>query len=357
MASDPGFGTRGGRPHRVAIREVAEHAGVAVSSVSRVISGHPDVSETMRDKVMRAIDELGFVPGLAAQSIRTGATKTIGFVISDIRNPLLAEIAHAAETRLRMRGYTLLMMSSLHDPELEADHLRRLAQHRVEGLLVSVTDEQNPETVGLLARAGVPVVLLDRDIPDLPTASAARFDHAGGLTAAVRHLADLGHRSIGLVGGSPHTRPSREREQALHRVVAELPGVTARVHSGDFAKEHGAKATYALLTGEDRPTALIAGSNQILVGVLSALAELPYEIPRDLSLVTCDDAPMAAFLRPRLATIRRDVARIGSDSADLLLEALAGAPPRSVELPTRFDRAGSCAAPPPPSSLSPSPDR
>ncbi|MGY0055767.1 LacI family DNA-binding transcriptional regulator [Streptomyces sp. LZ34] len=347
MPTDPSFGMRGSRPHRVAIREVAEHAGVAVSSVSRVISGHPDVSEKMRQKVLKAIDELGFVPDLAAQSIRTGATKTIGFVISDIRNPLLAEIAHAAETRLRERGYTLFMMSSLHDPELEAEHLRRLAQHRVDGLLVSVTDERNPETVDLLSRAGVPIVLIDRDIPDLPAASAARFDHAGGLTAAVRHLVELGHRSIGLVSGSANTRPSREREQALYRIAAELPGVTAHAHSGDFAKEHGAKATYALLSGEERPTALIAGSNQILVGMLSALAELPYEVPRDLSLVTCDDAPMAAFLRPRLATIRRDVAQIGRVSADLLLEALAGAAGRSVELPTRFDDAESCAAPPP----------
>ncbi|MGW3626891.1 LacI family DNA-binding transcriptional regulator [Streptomyces sp. NPDC000880] len=314
-----------------------------MSSVSRVMSGHPDVSEKMRQKVMKAIDELGFVPDLAAQSIRTGATMTIGFVISDIRNPLLAEIAHAAETRLRDRGYTLLMMSSLHDPELEADHLRRLAQRRVDGLLVSVTDERNPETVDLLTKAGVPIVLVDRDIPELPTASAVRLDHAGGLTEAVRHLVDLGHRSIGLVSGSVNTRPSRERGQALYRIVADLPGVTARAHSGDFTKEHGSKATYALLTGEDRPTALIAGSNQILVGVLSALAELPYEVPRDLSLVTCDDVPMAAFVRPRLATIRRDVAEIGRVSADLLLEALAGAPGRSVELPTRFDRAESCA--------------
>ncbi|MEU0807595.1 LacI family DNA-binding transcriptional regulator [Streptomyces sp. NPDC005970] len=346
MPNDPSFGMRGSRPHRVAIREVAEYAGVAVSSVSRVISGHPDVSEKMRRKVLKAIDELGFVPDLAAQSIRTGATKTIGFVISDIRNPLLAEIAHAAETRLRERGYTLFMMSSLHDPELEAEHLRRLAQHRVDGLLVSVTDEKNQETVELLSKAGVPIVLIDRDIPDLPAASAARFDHASGLTAAVRHLVELGHRSIGLVSGSANTRPSREREQALYRIAAQL-GVTAHAHSGDFAMEHGAKATHALLSGEDRPTALIAGSNQILVGVLSALAGLPYQVPRDLSLVTCDDAPMAAFLQPRLATIRRDVARIGRVSADLLLEALAGDAARSVELPTRFDHAESCAAPSP----------
>ncbi|GAB2892474.1 LacI family DNA-binding transcriptional regulator [Streptomyces mayteni] len=346
MPTDPSFGMRGTRPHRVAIREVAEHAGVAVSSVSRVISGHPDVSDRMRQKVLKAIDELGYVPDLAAQSIRTGATKTVGFVISDIRNPLLAEIAHAAETRLRERGYTLLMMSSLHDPELEAEHLRRLAQHRVDGLLVSVTDERNPETAELLARAGVPIVLLDRDIAELPAASAIRFDHAAGLTEAVRHLVALGHRSIGLVGGSVHTRPSRERERALRRIVAELPGVTATVRGGDYTSEHGAAATRELLAGADRPTALIAGSNQILVGVLSALEELPHRIPADLSLVTCDDAPMAAFLRPRLATIRRDVTEFGRIGADQLLDALAGRSPRPVELPTRFDPADSCAAPP-----------
>ncbi|MGP3987271.1 LacI family DNA-binding transcriptional regulator [Streptomyces sp. 3N207] len=347
MPTDPSFGMRGSRPYRVPIREVAKHAGVAVSSVSRVVSGHPDVSEKMRRKVLKAIDDLGYVPDLAAQSIRTGATKTIGFVVSDIRNPMLAEIAHAAETRLRERGYTMLTMSSLHDPELEAEHLRRLAQHRVDGLLVSVTDERNPETVDLLTRAGVPIVLLDRVIPELPAASAVHFDHAAGVGEAVRHLTELGHRSIGLVNGPVGTRPPRERERGLRRRAAEQPGVTALARSGGFTREHGAKATYELLRSDEPPTALIAGSNQILVGVLSALAELPFEVPRDLSLVTCDEVPMAAFLQPRPATVRHDVAEMGRTGADLLLGALAGEGPRCVELPTFFDVAESCAAPPP----------
>jgi LacI family transcriptional regulator len=159
-----------GRTHRVGIAEVAKHAGVAVSSVSRVVSGHPDVSERMRRRVLAAFEELGFVPDVTAQSLRTGSTKTIGFVVSDIRNPLIAGIAHTAETRLRERGYALLLMSSLHDPELEAEHLRRLAQRRVDGLLISVTDERNPETVELLGRVQVPVVLVDRDVPELTEA-------------------------------------------------------------------------------------------------------------------------------------------------------------------------------------------
>jgi LacI family transcriptional regulator len=337
---------RGSRPYRVPIREVAKQAGVAVSSVSRVVSGHPDVSEKMRRKVLEAIDELGYVPDLAAQSIRTGATKTIGFVVSDIRNPMLAEIAHAAEARLRERGYTLLTMSSLDDPELEAEHLRRLAQHRVDGLLVSVTDERNEETVGLLARSGVPIVLFDRVIPELPDASAVHFDHAAGVSEAVRHLTGLGHRSIGLVNGSVQTRPPRERERGLRRGAAEEPGVTVVAPSGGFTLEHGAKATYALLRSDDPPTALIAGSSQILVGMLSALAELPFEVPRDLSLVTCDEVPMAAFLQPRPATVRHDVSEMGRTGADLLLDALAGEGPRCVELPTFFDVAESCGVPP-----------
>jgi LacI family transcriptional regulator, galactose operon repressor len=332
-----------GRPHRIGIAEVAKHAGVAVSSVSRVVSGHPDVSERMRKRVLAAIEELGFVPDVTAQSLRTGSTKTVGFVVSDIRNPLIAEIAHTAETRLRERGYALLLMSSLHDPGLEAEHLRMLTQRRVDGLLISVTDERNPATVELLGKVQVPVVLVDRDVPELTDAWTARFDHAAGLAEAVDHLVGLGHEHIGLVSGSANVRPSREREQALHRVVASYPGVRASSVVGDFTSEHGAKATQALMTGDDRPTALISGSNQILVGVLSALAGLPVEVPRDVSLVTCDDVPMAAFVRPRLATIRRDVSLMGRTAADLLLEALAGEPRRSAELSTRFEQAESCA--------------
>ncbi|GAA0537102.1 LacI family DNA-binding transcriptional regulator [Saccharopolyspora thermophila] len=344
--ADKSLGMRGAKPRRPAIREVAQHAGVAVSSVSRVISGHPDVSDKMRERVLRAIEELGYVPDLAAQSIRTGATMTIGFPLSDIRNPLFSEIAHAAETRLEKRGYSLLMMSSLHDPDLEVEHLRRLQQRRVDGLLVSVTDEQHPETVRQLTAAGVPIVLVDRDISELSDASAARFDHAAGLTAAVEHLVALGHRSIGLVNGSPTVRPSRERARALREIASAAPDLRVQVVSGDFSSEHGAKQTYNLMNRPDRPTALIAGSNQILVGVLSALAELPVEVPRDVSLVTCDEVPMAAFVRPRLATIRRDVQEIGRLSADLLLAALDGQPARTVQLPTTFEPADSCTAPP-----------
>lgn len=335
---------RKGRPHRVGIAEVAAHAGVAVSSVSRVVSGHPDVSERMKARVLKAIDELGFVPDPTAQSLRTGSTHTVGFVVGDLRNPLLAEIAHTAETRLRERGYTLLLMSSLHDPDLEADHLRRLAQRRVDGLLVSVTDEQSPDTVRLLGEAPVPLVLVDRDVPAVEDAAwAARFDHAVGLEQAVDHLIALGHRHIGLVGGSAHVRPSRERERALRRIVAERAGVRASTRVGDFTSEHGARSTDDLMTGEDPPTALIAGSNQILVGVLTTLGRLPVDVPRDVSLVTCDDVPMAAFVRPRLATIRRDVSQIGRTAADLLLEALDGGTPRSVVHETWFEPAESCA--------------
>src|SRR5947209_9416080 len=122
------------RVTRPSIREVAERAGVAMSSVSRVLSGHAPVSEAMRSRVLRAVDELNYEPHFLAQSLRSGATKTVGFSLSDIANPVIAEHARGAEEVLRAAGYSMLVMNSEHDPLLEASHIRTLQGRRVDGL-------------------------------------------------------------------------------------------------------------------------------------------------------------------------------------------------------------------------------
>ena len=126
------------------MREVARLAGVAMSSVSRVLSGHPDVSPAMRERVMEAVDELGYEPDLLAQSLRRATTRSVGFVVGDISNPLLAEIALGAETTLRDAGYSMLLTNSENDPALDAGHARLLLQRRVDGLLLSLAAEATP---------------------------------------------------------------------------------------------------------------------------------------------------------------------------------------------------------------------
>lgn len=332
-------------PRRSGIREVAERAGVALSSVSRVLSGHPDVSPVMRTRVLDAAAAIGYEPDLLAQSLRRGATMTIGFVVGDISNPLLAQITLGAETRLRSLGYSMLLTNSGNDAGLDAEHIRLLRRRRVDGLLLSLADDEAADTRTALEQAELPCVLIDRDLPGLDSAGAVRSDHAAGITAAAEHLISLGHKRIGLVNGNPRVRPAKERERALRRVARRHPGVMAMVRSGSYTAAHGESATASLLSGRQPVTAIIAGGNQILGGVLRAMGSAGVSAPSDVSLVTCDDVPLAEFLDPPVTTIARDPEEMGTAAAEMLLEQLRGRPARSTTLPVRFRATASCGPP------------
>jgi LacI family transcriptional regulator len=185
-------------------------------------------------------------------------------------------------------------------------------------------------------------VLIDRELAGIQ--SAVLSDHAHGIAEAVNHLISLGHRRIALINGSAAVRPSRERQLALRR-ACRGSATTATVRHGTFSPQHGYKSTLDLLGGKEPPSAIIAGSNQILVGVLHAARELNLHIPRDVSLVTCDDLALAGFLTPALATISRDTGAIGRAAAGLLLDLIDDQPPRVELLPTGFRPTGSCAPP------------
>ena len=183
------------------MRAVADRAQVAMSSVSRVLSEHPDVSPAMRERVLAAVSELGYRPDLLAQGLRRGATHSVGFVVGDISNPLLAEIVKGAEGRLREEGYSVLLSNSEGNPKLDAEYVRVFSQRRVDGLILSLASETEPATLDALSEIEGPCVLLDREIAELQGVSAVVADHRAGMRAAIGHLLDLGHRDIGLISG------------------------------------------------------------------------------------------------------------------------------------------------------------
>ena len=317
------------------MQQVAERAGVAVSSVSRVLSGHPNVSEVMRNRVTDAVSALGYEMDLLAQSLRRGSTMTVGFVISNIANPMLSEVALGAETSLRNAGYAMLLTNSMEDPELDCEHIRLLTQRRVDGLLLSVSDETYQGTIDAIYKTALPVVLVDREMRVSGRVSAVQADHAIGVAEAARQLAMLGHKRIALVNGPQTLRPPRERANTLRRISRQF-SVSSSVRSGKFTAAHGEESTAGLLAQSEPPTAIIAGSNQILVGVMRELRRLGYRIPQDISVVTCDDVPLAELMVPSLAAIERDNYEIGVIAASLLSELLNGATPRVVTVPTSF---------------------
>jgi LacI family transcriptional regulator, galactose operon repressor len=332
------------RPHRsrANMREVAERAGVAMSSVSRVLSDHPDVSPAMRRRVMEAVSELHYSPDLLAQSLRLQATKTIGFAVGDISNPLMAEICAAAEARLRDAGYSLLLTNSDGLSDLDATHIGLLAQRRVDGMILVVSDERNPATLDALAQLDMPVVVLDRDL-NVGRALHVYTDHQAGMRQAVTHLLDLGHRDIAMINGQP-LLPVNERRAALEACYAErgLPK-TYRLLEGTLSVEYGARATAQLMSLPNPPTAIIAGANQLMLGALRILRARGIRLGEDVSFVGCDDVPIAELYDPPIAVVRRDNGAIGLCAAELLLEALADEDyVADMTLPTEFIARPSC---------------
>ena len=327
------------------MREVAERAGVAVSSVSRVLSGDPEVSELMRNRVLDAVAALGYQRDPLAQSLRTGSTFSTGFIAIDIANPILAANASGAEEVLQAAGYDLTISNSKGEPSLDAAYIRHFDLRRVDGFLLSLADERFPETLDLVRGLTQPVVLIDRSLPSNIEVGAVLQDHASGTAKAAEHLLRLGHRRFGLVNGSPSVRPSKARAAALERAIRGVHGATCVVRAGAYSDEHGYTATSRLMSMSPAPTAIFVGGNQIISGVLRALRDLNLNVPHDVSLVVYDTLPLAEFLNPPLSTILRDPTEVGRQAGLLLLEQLRGEPPRVVSLPTTFRATGSCGPP------------
>lgn len=331
------------RRKRASMREVAELADVAISSVSRVLSGHPDVSAEMRERVLDAVRQLEYEPDFLAQSLRRGATLSVGYVVGDISNPLIATITSGAESVLRAAGYSMLLMNSENDPELDAAHIRFFQARRVDGMILSLASERRQETLDVLGQVDVPMIMVDRDVPADLEASMVRNDHRAGMRAAVNHLLDLGHRRIALITGALELWPVRERIAGMAEAVTArgVPDETISL-VGSLSAEHGERSTEQVLAMHPRPTAIVAGGNQVLAGCIRAFARHGIRVPEDMSLVTCDEVDLSELHDPPIAAVARDTLLLGRTAAEILLERLGGGEPRTVLLPTTFVPRASC---------------
>jgi LacI family transcriptional regulator, galactose operon repressor len=333
------------------IKEVARLAGVAASSVSRVLNEHADVSPQMRARVLQAAEQLGYQPDFLAQSLRLGLTRTIGFVVRDIANPLFAGIVKGAEQELENNGYSILLMNSLGDPLLDAKHIEVLRQRRVDGLILSLQSEVNVHTRHALHSIATPIVLLDREVKAVP-ADAVLFDHAHGVSEAVRALAALGHRQIALIVGNSETRGSRERVKGYRAGLHEA-GLPARADDiaemSSFSRDLGYSATVHLVDRPHPPTAIIAGNSQLGIGTLAALSDRGLRPGTDMSLVICDDLELLRLMSPPISVVARDAEQMGLAAARLLLNRLRGdgdGGPQHVTLPTHYVARESSQPPP-----------
>lgn len=299
------------------IKVVAERAGVAIGTVSRVLNDHPSVTAEVRARVKAVIEDLGYRPDPFARSLRSKISRLIGIVIPDLTNPFFAELVQSVERAATEVDHNVILMTSFGDAAQEADCIAQLASRRVDGIiLVPSNGGHSPP-----ASKALPLVAVDRLLAEYPGVAA---DHRSGARMAVEHLVALGHRRIACIAGPDESSPASQRLRGYLDMMATLPDRRAAplvVHAGfDYESGHAAGLRLLAKPPDERPTAIFASSDQLAIGCLRAANDLAVKVPADLSIVGFDGIPLSNLITPRLTTIIQPMAEIAGAAIAALLD-------------------------------------
>lgn len=308
----------------VSVRDVAAAASVSVGTVSNVLNRPSKVAPATVERVLQAIDELGFVRNDAARQLRAGRSRSIGLIVLDVGNPFFAAVARGAEDRAAEAGMTVLLGNSDERPDREDAYLELFREQRVNGVLVTPTGE-DLAPLARLQNGGVPVILVDREVADGAYASVAVDDVEGGYLA-VSHLLSTGRRRIAFVSGPLTIRQVADRLEGARRAVADVADATLEVvEMPALTVLHGRAAGEQLRERDaaDRPDAVFAANDLLAVGALQAFTIMgDLAVPRDIALIGYDDIDFASATVVPLSSIRQPAHLIGYTAVDLLLKDL-----------------------------------
>ncbi|WP_028922600.1 LacI family DNA-binding transcriptional regulator [Pseudonocardia acaciae] len=327
----------------VSIRDVAAAAGVSVATVSRVLSpASADivVREETRDRVVRAINELGYRPNDLARALLQQRTSTIGLVLPDISNPYYPPLVRGVEDAASQLGYRVVLCNTDRDPAKTAAYLDTLVKARVDGVIVAGGNlSELPGHPRVFETYRTKLVMVGRHGLAHPS---VRVDNTAATEDATAHLIGLGHRGIAFLGGPEGSSTAQDRLLGHRRAMAAAALPTAERVAG-FDEHGGYDAARSLLTGTP-PTALLCANDRMAFGAYAALADAGLAVPADVSVVGFDDVPMASYVRPTLTTVAVPTYELGRAAMRLLQDALDGsAATEPVLLPTRLVHRASCA--------------
>jgi LacI family transcriptional regulator len=305
------------------LKDIANDLGLSVVTISKVLRDHPDIATETRRRVLKRMRELNYQPNLAARSLVTGRTWTLGLVVPDLLHPFFAEIAKVISAETRKHGYSLLISSSDEDPDLEAEEIKQLLAMRVDVILVA-SAQWSVDCFRMIEESKTPYILIDRRLQGLEASFVGVDDEAVGALATA-HLIEQGCRRIAHVRG-PEVSTAIGRLEGYRRVLASynmtpLPGhIVSLGSSGDHRGEKGGyEAARKLLATVPRPDGVFCFNDPSALGVMRAILDAGLRIPQDVAVVGCGNLSYSDFLRVPLSSIDQGSESIGKSAGDLAL--------------------------------------
>ena len=306
---------------KITIREVAQAAGVSLGTASRALNRSGPVSDEAVAAVKRAAQQLGYEPNAVARSLRTRSSGVVGMLVSDIANPLYAQIVKAVEAELQAAGHPLLLANTHNDARREKSLIDLFRARRVDGLILGPCEAEAPKLLEQLEQK-LPLVLLDRDFG--PAGTGVHVDHYNGALQATRYLLNLGHRRIALLTPGSVLRPGRDRIAGFEEAHREkgLKPVAKLVRAEHASMDFAFSEALALLSLPLPPTAFLCLGTRILSGVLQAVRHAGRTVPGDVSVVSVGDTDLSRLFSPSITSLAWDLDSVGKSLAELLLKRL-----------------------------------
>lgn len=312
-----------GRASRATIRDVARHAGVAVSTVSHALSGRRRVSPATVTRIQAAISELDYRPNALAQAMITGRSQTLGLVLPDIVNPFFAHVVRGAEDLARDRDYSLILCNSDLRPTSELRDIDTLLAHQVDGVLFIPGSTSAHQALDRLVRSRAPYVLMDESLPGPDEPGVFSDNEDGGYQAGI-HLANVGVRDPVFVGGPQELPTVREKEAGFRRALTERGIALVAARYGRYRTDAGFEMVRGLVEQGLRFDGLFAADDLLALGATQALQGAGIRVPEDVAVCGFDGMPGAELWTPALTTVAQHIYELGATAVRLLVDLIEG---------------------------------
>jgi LacI family transcriptional regulator len=293
------------------LKDVARDVGVSVATVSYVLTGRGSVSRQVREKVLLAVDKLGYRPNRKAQAMRTGVSNSIGMILPDLTKPYFPHLAQQVESAARKAGYAVLLVDCQSQQDAELEGFDLLAQQSVDGVIWFPIDHHVPENIENL---GCPVVLIDRSIPNF---DAVHCDFTRGGTIQAQYAIQLGHRRVGLLSGPQNIESARKRREGFVTAAKDKLELVWDIEV-PFSRELTEEALSAIK--DDEVSLVVCADDLIAIATIGALNDNNLAVPEHVSVIGFDNIPWSTVVRPKLTTVNQPISAIGAEAVNILTQ-------------------------------------